>query len=91
MDCCLYFPLPMYMEGAPLLDVMKIDLSLLGTVPSFADAAREVDVGGGDLDAISLLLDPHDAVQRVLSRFGLFLMASEVYNLLLMLVQKPAM
>ena len=52
----------MYMEGAPLLDVMNIDLSLVGTVQSFADAAREVDVGGGDLDAISLLLDLHDAV-----------------------------
>jgi hypothetical protein len=62
MDCCLYFPLLMYMEGAPLLDVMKIDLSLVGPVQSCADAARKVDVGGGDLDAISLLLDLHDAV-----------------------------
>jgi len=41
---------------------MKVELPLVGAVQGLTDAAREVDVGGGDQDAISLLLDLYDAV-----------------------------
>jgi hypothetical protein len=58
----LYLSLPMYMEGASLLDVMKIDLPLVGMVQGLADAAREVDIGGGNEDTVNLLLDLHDAM-----------------------------
>jgi hypothetical protein len=55
-------------ERALHLDVMKIDLPLIGAVQSLADAAREVAIGGGDEDDVSLLPFAHEAVLPALPR-----------------------
>ena len=70
---------------------MKIEFPLVGTVQGLADAAGEVDIGSGNEDAIDLLLDLHDAMQGVLGSLSPLLIASEVDDFLLVLIQEPTM
>jgi len=42
---------------------MKIELALVGVVERLADPARQMDIGRGDLDFLTLVLYRHDPMQ----------------------------
>ncbi len=45
---------------------MKVQVTLVSQVQGFTDAARKMDVGGGDQYPVRMVFDAHDALHRML-------------------------
>lgn len=72
------------------VQVTEFERPLIGVVKRRADPARKMGVGGGDHHMITMFLDRHDPLQRVL-RLDIFgSIACQCEDLVMMLPRKGA-
>ena len=70
---------------------MLLEAAVEGVLGGFGDPAREVNVCRLDDDALHILVDADDSVQRMLALFGFLLVARQVDDFLGLLWPKAAM
>jgi hypothetical protein len=81
---------PVYANEIPIFVEMTLKLAVKGALNRFADAAREMDIRGGDDDPIKTLFDIDDAVEWVLRFFVRLLMARKIDHIRLLLGRERA-
>jgi hypothetical protein len=84
------FPLPMHAKTAVFVDGMYLEVAPIRMMERLTDAARQVEVGGGDQNTVRSCLDVHDSMQRVFRLFSCLLIASQVEDFLLVISEEAA-
>jgi hypothetical protein len=84
------FPLPMHAKTAVFVDGVHLEITPIRMMERLTDAARQMDVGGGDEDAVRSCLDVHDPMQRVFRLFSRLLVAGQVEDFWLVISEEAA-
>jgi hypothetical protein len=81
---------PVYANEIPIFVEMTLKLAVKGALNRFADAAREMDIRGGDDDLIQTLFDINDAVERMLRFLIRLLVTRKIDHIRLLLGRERA-
>jgi hypothetical protein len=84
------FPLPMHAKTTVFVDGVHLEVALIRMMERLTDAARQMEVGGGDQDAVRSFLDVHDPMQWVFRLFSRLLVAGQVEDFLLVISEEAA-